>query len=96
MTNSNVTIRIDSDLKAEGEKLFSDLGLSMTAAITAFISQSVREQAIPFKLTKNVTQSELPNEVTLRTFKEIDEMQKNPSQYKAYNNATEIFEDILN
>ena len=47
MANSNVTIRLDSELKKMGESLFDDLGLSMTAAITAFIKQAVREQCIP-------------------------------------------------
>ena len=41
MAVSNITIRIDSELKKQGEELFDELGLSMTAAITSFIKQAV-------------------------------------------------------
>lgn len=95
MATSNITIRIDSELKNEGEVLFNDLGISMTAAITAFIKQAVREQSIPFKLTKNVYENEIPNKATLKAIKEIEEMKKNPEAYKAYNNAEEMIKDIL-
>ena len=36
MSTTNITIRMDSELKKQAEELFSDLGLSMTAAITVF------------------------------------------------------------
>lgn len=55
MTTKNVTIRMDSELKEQAEELFNDLGLNMTTAVTAFIKQSVREQRIPFELTKNIS-----------------------------------------
>lgn len=51
MTNVNVTIRMDSELKKQAETLFNDLGLNLSSAINIFIRQAVREQAIPFKIT---------------------------------------------
>ena len=93
MAVSNITIRIDSELKKQGEELFDDLGLSMTAAITSFIKQSVREQGIPFKLTR---QKKEPNLQTLQAFKEIEEMKKNPESYKSYASAEDMIEDICN
>ena len=53
MASVNVTIRMDADDKAKAEKLFSDLGLTMNAAFNMFAKQSIREQGIPFKVTKN-------------------------------------------
>lgn len=48
---AQVNIRIDDSLKEQGEKLFSDLGLSFSAAVSAFVSQAVREGGMPFALT---------------------------------------------
>ena len=49
---SNVTIRLDEHMKAEAEKLYESFGLNLTSAIKLFITQSVREQAIPFQIRK--------------------------------------------
>ena len=43
----NVTIRMDRKLKSEAEKLFHELGLNMTTALTMFTKAAVREQRIP-------------------------------------------------
>jgi DNA-damage-inducible protein J len=48
---AQVNIRIDDNLKEQGEKLFNSLGLNFSAAVSAFVSQSVREGGIPFSLT---------------------------------------------
>jgi len=50
MAQTNLTIRIDENIKQEAETLFSRIGLNMTTAITVFIRQAIREQAIPFEL----------------------------------------------
>ena len=43
---SNVSFRIDSDLKAQADTLFSQLGMNMTTAFNIFLRQSVREGRI--------------------------------------------------
>ena len=50
MANINVTIRMDEQLKAQADELFTDLGLSLSSAITMFAKQAVREQRIPFEV----------------------------------------------
>lgn len=50
MANTNVTIRIDADLKKRADELFDDLGMSFTTAINVFIKQAIREQRIPFEV----------------------------------------------
>ena len=56
----NVTLRVDEDLKKQADSLFCDLGMNMTTAFNIFLRQSVREQQIPFHVTRNV-----PNAVTI-------------------------------
>ena len=49
MANTNITIRIDEDLKGELQKLMSNLGMDLTTFFTLAAKQAVREQALPFK-----------------------------------------------
>lgn len=53
MASVNVTIRMDANDKAQAEKLFSEFGLTLNAAFNMFVKQALREQSIPFKVTKN-------------------------------------------
>lgn len=49
----NVTIRIDKKDRDMANELFKELGMTFNSAINTFVKQSLREQAIPFKVTKN-------------------------------------------
>ena len=53
MANVNVTIRMDENLKKQAEELFADFGLSFNVVMVMFTKQSVREQRIPFEITRN-------------------------------------------
>jgi len=48
---AQVNIRIDDVLKEQGEKLFSDLGMNFSTAVSIFIRQSLREGGLPFAVT---------------------------------------------
>ena len=60
MKTVNVTFRVDNELKAQADALFSELGMSLSTALNIFLRQSVREQQLPFSVTKNI-----PNAVTV-------------------------------
>lgn len=53
MANINVTIRIDDELKGRADELFESLGMSFTTAVNIFIRQSLREGAIPFRISQS-------------------------------------------
>ena len=55
---SNVSFRIDSNLKSQADNLFSQLGMNMTTAFNIFLRQSVREGRIPFDITINTPNAE--------------------------------------
>ena len=86
MKNVNVTLRVDEDLKKQAEALFSELGLNMTTAFNIFLRQSVREQQIPFKVSKNV-----PNAVT---FAAMDASEKGEELYGPYDSVSELMEAL--
>ena len=48
--NTNINIRVDSDIKTKAQDVFSSMGLDMTTAINIFLRQSIRKNGIPFKL----------------------------------------------
>ena len=71
---SNVSFRIDSDLKAQADALFSQLGTNMTTAFNIFLRQSVRKGCIPFNITINT-----PNSETVAAILEAERMLRGPS-----------------
>ena len=86
MATTNVTMRIDTNVKAQLQELMSDLGLDMTTFFTMAAKQAIREQRIPFDVARDNFNAE-----TLEAFREVEEMKKNPSSVKTY----ECFSDIL-
>ena len=87
MNTTNVSIRMDIDLKKQAEELFSDLGLNMTVAITMFIRQAVRNQGIPFKISR------ISNAETIAAMQESERIVYDPN-VKAYDNLDELFKDL--
>ncbi len=55
---ARINISVDAKLKNDAEKLFNDLGLSLSSAITLFLRQAVKEQAIPFEISLLKTSGE--------------------------------------
>ena len=49
---SNISIRMDSNLKAAAEALYEELGMNLSTAFNIFVRQSLRERGIPFKITE--------------------------------------------
>ena len=86
MKNVNVTLRVDEDLKKQADTLFSELGLNLTTAFNIFLRQSVREQQIPFQVTRNV-----PNTVTLAA---MDAAEKGEDLYGPYDSVSDLMEAL--
>ena len=51
MSSINMSIRTDSELKAQAEQVLSQLGMNMTGAINMFLRQIVRDRAVPLSLS---------------------------------------------
>lgn len=51
MAQTTVSVRMDDDLKKEFDKICSDLGLSMTTAITMLAKKMTREKRLPFEVS---------------------------------------------
>ena len=51
---TNLNIKIDRDLKTQADRLFNDMGMTLTTAVNVFVRQAVLERAIPFKIYREV------------------------------------------
>ena len=74
MAATNLTIRVDTGIKNEAEKLFEDLGMSISTAFNIFLRQAVRMQAIPFAISRGIT-----NRATLAAMREAERIADDPS-----------------
>jgi len=90
MTQTNVNIRIDKDLKREFDNLCRDLGLTMTTAFTVFAKTAVLQQGIPFEIARNI-----PNVDTMAAFEEVQAMKKNPTLGKTYTDVDVMMRELL-
>ena len=90
MSKVSTNINLDSDLKKSAQELFYDLGLDLTTAVTLFLKQYVREQAIPFEIKR-----EIPNSETTAAMNEFYEMQIHPKKYKRYPSFKAAMQEIL-
>ncbi len=52
MAGVNITVRMDEDLKKQADELFDDLGLSFSGAVNVFVRQALREDGLPFAITR--------------------------------------------
>ena len=68
---SNITIRIDDDIKRDAETLFSKLGLTISGAINVFFRQAIREQAIPFAISAKTAEDKYSEYFTPETVEKI-------------------------
>ncbi|WP_443743246.1 type II toxin-antitoxin system RelB/DinJ family antitoxin [Sutterella sp.] len=87
MSSVNVTVRMDSDIKAQVEELYTSLGMNMSTAINMFVRQCLRERQLPFQPSLNV-----PNQETIEAIKEAKEMLRT-GNFKRYT-VDEAFEEL--
>jgi DNA-damage-inducible protein J len=87
MAKVSTNISLDPELKEKAIKLFSNFGLDLSTAITLFLSQSVREEKIPFEIRMNI-----PNQETIEALKEKEAM-KDKKKYKRYDSFEEIIKE---
>lgn len=85
MESVNMSLRMDAELKKQAEDLFSDLGLSMSAAITIFMKQAVREQRIPFNITRGYN---------AETIQAIENVRSRRNLSRAFSSVQELMEDL--
>lgn len=87
-STTNISIRMDSDLKAQADALFGEFGMNLSTAFNIFVRQSLREGRIPFDISLNQ-----PNKETIAAMLEAERIAKDPS-VKGYTDLDELFADL--
>lgn len=85
MTKVSMNINLDADLKRSAQELLKDLGMDLTTAVTIFLRQTVRDQGMPFRITRDI-----PNAETLAALEEYEAMKAHPEKYQSYANFQEV------
>ena len=90
MSTTNLNIRVDENLKKKADKLFSELGMSMSTAMNIFLRQSVRYGGIPFDIRVDV-----PNSETVEAIREVKQMKADPTIGKTYRDVDQMMKELL-
>ena len=85
---TNISIRMDTELKSQAEELFAELGMNITTAFNIFVRQSLREGGIPFDVSLNK-----PNKETVAAMLEAERIAKDTS-VKGYTDLNQLFADL--
>lgn len=83
---SNLTIRIEPQLKEEASTLFRSLGLDLSTATGIFHRQALRCHGLPFEVKLDE-----PNEIT---YKAMDDAENGRDMYGPYNSVKELMEAL--
>ena len=87
-TTTNISIRMDTELKAQAEALFGELGMNLTTAFNIFVRQAIREGGIPFEI-----KLDKPNKETAAAMREAERIARDPA-VKGYADQAELFSDL--
>ena len=88
MATTNVSIRMDTELKAQADELFAELGMNLSTAFNIFVRQSLREGGIPFEI-----RTDRPTKETIAAMLEAENIAKDPN-VKGYTDLDEMFADL--
>lgn len=86
---ANINLRIEPDVKAQADAVFSSLGISITDAINVFLHASIMEGGFPF-------QPKQPryNRETLMAMQEAKDIMAGKVEAKRYSSLSGLLEDM--
>ena len=83
MKTSTISARIDPSLKEKTERIFKELGLTSSQAITLFYKQVELQRGLPFVV-------KIPNDVTVQALEDA----KTRNNLKTFDTAENLFDDL--
>lgn len=86
MAQTNVSIRMDENLKKQFDAFCSEFGMSMTTAFCVFAKTVVRERRIPFEIKADV-----PNADTINA---MNNVLNGVGMSKEFTSVKDLMEDL--
>lgn len=90
MSQTNVSISMDNDLKEQFSAFCADMGMSMTTAFNIFARKTVREYRLPFEIGGDPLNAE-----TREALDEVRRMKEDPDLGKRYTDVDAMMKDLL-
>ena len=78
-----ITARVEPEVKEEAEKVLSEIGLTMSQAVTLYLRQIVYQRGIPFEL-------KLPTPETLAAIEEA----RHPETLPVFQSVDALFDSL--
>ena len=88
---ANFNMRMNPQIKAQVEELYSGLGITLADAINMFIHQSLLVGGIPFSIRYPERKF---NTETEKAIEEAKEISKGTISVKSYKTAKELFQEL--
>ncbi len=79
-----IQTRINPEIKANAQKVLNTLNMSMSEAISVFLTQVTLQKGIPFEI-------KIPNELTAKTLKNSER----GIELHSVDNADDLFEELV-
>ena len=96
---TSISVQIDKKDKEQATAILQKLGVSMSGLINMTIKQLIMRGSIPFDVSIPKDEFELYQYFTEdeleRTSKELAYIEKQPKEYKSYNNIDDLKEALL-
>ena len=84
-----MNLRIEPEIKAEAEELFSSFGLTVTDAVNVFLRQSLMRGGFPFEIVRYK-----PNAVTRAAIMEAERLLQDPDA-KSFTSMEDLRANLL-
>lgn len=81
---AKLSVRLDSELKDDVEKILKNLGISASEAVSLFFAQIRLHKGLPFEV-------KIPNEETIQALRQT---QRDKDKLKTYQTPEELFEEM--
>jgi DNA-damage-inducible protein J len=82
---ATIQTRINPDLKKKAQKILNTLNLSMSEAISLYLTQVTLHRGIPFEI-------KIPNELTVKTLEKTER----GKELNKVSNVDELFQELNN
>jgi DNA-damage-inducible protein J len=89
-------VRMDRQLKADAEEVFSDIGIDATTAVRLFFKKVAKTRTIPFRLRASEPEPEFSPEQEERILAAWKESLDPANLSGPYDDIDKMFEDIKN
>lgn len=89
---TNMSFRVNRNLKQQADTLFRNLGMNTSVALNMFLSQSVHDQAMPFRPRIE----RIPSKELLAALNEAKDIADGKIETKKYQNFNELLADLDN